>query len=199
MQSLYLTAQSGTARIPLKVRVVLIPPNYITTSHQIHTRSTPEQRQVCHKNHGDLTQRASRAQMNGFDSLFSTCPLGLTFLFISSMLDDWQRGACWEEWNGDNGRCSGRWQLEWVAAQPSCNYEHGNDNSKQQPESPAQAEYQLRTMRQGKEEKKGKHSNRLANCHVLFVYSVWVIRYGLPALSEYRAIGRACKSQYGLL
>ncbi len=26
--------------MPLKVRVALIPPNYITTSHQIHTRAT---------------------------------------------------------------------------------------------------------------------------------------------------------------
>ncbi len=39
-QHLYLTAQSGTARMPLKVRVVSIPPNYITTSQQIHTRAT---------------------------------------------------------------------------------------------------------------------------------------------------------------
>ncbi len=50
--------------------------------------------------------------MHGFDSLSSTRPLGLTFPFISSMLDDEQRGACREEWNGDNGRRSGRWQLE---------------------------------------------------------------------------------------
>jgi hypothetical protein len=51
----------------------------------------------------------------------------------------------------------------------------------------------------GKRKKKRKHSNWLADCHVLFVYSVWVIRYKLPALSEYRAIGCARKSQYGLL
>ncbi len=151
-----------------------------TTSQPV-TRSTPDPHQSndrsCHKNHGDLTQRASRAQMHGFDSLSLTHPLGLTFPFISSMLDDWQRGACREEWNGDNGRRSSRWQLEWVAALPSCNYEHGKDSSKQQPELPAPAEYQLRTMgasAREKKNKKRKHSNRLATVmSCLFIQCGW--------------------------